>query len=155
MKIYRESVDITLKSCFCISEVTFGENALAMTSTICRHAADGRAWKGTAIMEARIESVSRHERRISAVLVVHRRQIQCGHPELADPWLLAARRNSTEIAGIRSKQTAGGSMRWHRRWPSPPMTATFTPYPGLTVLQPISCCRSTVSSRLHPWMVTH
>src|ERR1700739_4688758 len=83
-------------------------------------------------MEARIESVGRHERRISAVLVVHCRQFQCGHPELADPWLIATRRNSTEIAGIRSEQTAGASMRWHRRWPSPPVAATFTPYPGLT-----------------------
>ena len=44
--VYRESIDITLKSCFCISEVTFGEKALAMTSTICRHAADGRAGRG-------------------------------------------------------------------------------------------------------------
>jgi hypothetical protein len=86
-----------------------------MTSTISRQAADGLAWKETAIMEARIESVGR-----------------CGHPELVDPWLIAARRNSIEIAGMRSKQTAGASMRWHRGWPSPPMTATFTPYPGLS-----------------------
>jgi hypothetical protein len=83
-------------------------------------------------MEDRIESLGRHERRISAVLVVHCRQFQYGHPELADAWLIAARRNSAEIAGIRSKQTAGASMRWHRRWPSPPVTATFTPDPGLT-----------------------
>ena len=83
-------------------------------------------------MEARIESVGRHERHVSAGIVVHCRQFQCGHPELAGPWRIAVRRNSTEIASISSKQTAGASMRWHRRWPSPPMTATFTPYPGLT-----------------------
>jgi hypothetical protein len=92
-----------------------------MTSTIQRHAIDGRVVRGDCTIDTRIESVDEHMLRITGVLAVRRRQLRCysagftgcypaEFTDRSSALPVAAQNKSAQIAGISSKHGAGTTL---------------------------------------------